>query len=73
MARRWQLKAAQVTRAHVEGEVSRARVDVAMSTVRSGSPHCLVCTKTAARYEARVRQRAADTAALAALAAWPSA
>lgn len=36
-----------------------ARVDVAMSTIRKGSPHTLVCTKTAARYEARVRQRAA--------------
>ena len=68
----WKLRAAQQARSHVEQQVRRARVDVAMETVRKGSPHTLVCTKTAARYEARVRQRAADTAALAVIDAWRS-
>lgn len=70
VAMQWQLRAAQQARAHVEEKARGARVDVAMSTIRKGSPHTLVCTKTTARYEARVRQRVADTAALAVIDGW---
>lgn len=66
----WRLKAAQAQRAHVESMAVGAHLDVAMATERRGSPHTLVCTKTRARYEARVRQRAADTAAVATLGVW---
>jgi hypothetical protein len=66
----WRLKVAQAQRVHVEHMAAGAHVDVAMATERRGSPHTLVCTKTRARYEARVRQRAADTAALATLGVW---
>ena len=64
------MKAAQAQRVHVENTAVGAHVDVAMATERRGSPHTLVCTKTRARYEARVRQRAADAAALATLGVW---
>lgn len=66
----WRLSAAQARRTHVESMAVSAHVDVAMVTERRGSPHTLVCTKTRARYEARVRQRAADMAALATLGGW---
>jgi hypothetical protein len=66
----WRLKAAQQRRSHVEHEAARARTDIAMHTERHGNPHALVCVKTTARYDARVRQREADKRALAAFATW---
>ncbi len=70
VATQWPLRAAQQARAHVEEQVRAARVGVATRTIRKGALHTLMCTKTTARYEARVRQRADDTAALAVIDAW---
>jgi len=67
---RWRFKAAQPRRSHVESVATSAGVDVRMFTERGGSPLTLVCDKTAARYEARVRQRADDAAAPRVIAAW---
>ena len=67
---RWELKANEQLRRHVEAHARQARADVATTTVTTGRPYTLVCTKTTARYDARVRQRADDTAALTALQGW---
>lgn len=67
---RWELKANEQLRRHVAEQARQARVDVSTKTVTTGRPYTLVCTKTTARYDARVRQRADDTAALAALERW---
>jgi predicted 2-oxoglutarate/Fe(II)-dependent dioxygenase YbiX len=63
----WSLKAAQSIRHHVEGTIRSARSDVATRTERRGSPHVLVCTKTQASYERRLRQRKQDLAHIAQL------
>lgn len=67
---RWELKANEQLRRHVAEQARQAHVDVSTKTVTTGRPYTLVCTKTTARYDARVRQRADDTAALAALKRW---
>lgn len=67
---RWRFKAAQARRSHIESVAASAGVDVRMFTERGSNPLTLVCDKTAARYEARVRQRADDVAALQVIAAW---
>ncbi|MDP2313848.1 MAG: 2OG-Fe(II) oxygenase [Pseudomonadota bacterium] len=64
-ASRWELKAVQGRRAHVESQL--AGVDVDTHTARKGSPHQLVCVKNQRSYDRRAAQRAADRAALAAL------
>lgn len=56
----WQLKAAQHRRSHVETVIRNSKCDVSCTTVRKSSPHSLVCTKTQASYEQRVRQRQQD-------------
>lgn len=65
----WTLRAAQDRRSHVQSAARGANADLTFRTVRTGSPHSLVCTKTQASYEARVRQRQADLAVLAKLGA----
>lgn len=60
----WTLKAVKHDREHVETAIRAARSELDMHTETRGSPHRLVCTKNRARYEARVRQRAEDLAAL---------
>jgi hypothetical protein len=57
---KWTVRAAQQTRTHVEGEIRNARADLDCETVRSGSPHSLVCTKNEASYRRRVAQRKQD-------------
>ena len=44
-----------------------ARCDVECRTDTRGNPHTLICTKNQASYEARVKQREADTSAVARL------
>ncbi|MES2644230.1 MAG: 2OG-Fe(II) oxygenase [Myxococcota bacterium] len=59
---RWELKAVQGRRTHVESQLSGADVDI--RTERKGSPHTLVCVKNRRSYERRFAQREADRAAL---------
>lgn len=61
-AQRWELKAAQDRRSHVESRL--AGLDVALSTDRKGSPHRLVAVKNQRSYDRRAAQRHADLAAL---------
>ena len=65
--RRAKAAAAELQRQYNEEVARSASVDIAMQTEKRGSPHTLVCTKTVARCEQRVKQRAADEEALAAL------
>ena len=57
---KWVFRAAQTERSHVETTIANARVDLNTTTLRSGSPHSLVCTKNQASYERRVVQRRED-------------
>lgn len=57
---RWEFRAAQAQRTHVETTIANSKCDVDTATVRKGSPHTLVCTKNQASYEARARQRQGD-------------
>jgi len=54
------LKAAETHRRHVERSIAANRCDIKYVTVKRGSPHELVCTKTQASYQRRVIQRASD-------------
>ncbi len=72
VAKTWNFKAAQRLRDHVQEVVRKAHLDVATTTLHKGSPHTLVCTKTTARYDARARLHAFDTAIVAAIEAWPT-
>ena len=56
----WEFRAAQARRSHVESTITRSRSDLDTATLRKGSPHILVCTKTQASFEARTRQRQSD-------------
>lgn len=56
----WSFKAVQADRSHVEGTIRSSNSDLDTSTLRRGSPHTLVCTKTQASYQRRVRQRHDD-------------
>jgi len=60
----WAFKAAEAARRHVEETIRRARCDVDVITDRRGRPYSLVCTKTQASYERRVKQRKQDSADL---------
>ena len=60
----WEFRAAQARRSQVEQIVKSHNCDVDMRTIRSGSPHRLVCTKNQASYERRARQREGDLRAL---------
>ncbi len=62
--RAWSLKAAKDYRQHLESHIRAAGSDVDTQTSTRGSPHTLICTKNQASYEARVRQRAVDGAAV---------
>jgi hypothetical protein len=64
-ASRWELKAVQARRSHVESQLRG--VDVDTQTARKGSPHQLVCVKNKRSYDRRAAQRAADLAVLVAL------
>ena len=64
---KWQLKAVEARRKHVEQTIQRHQSDVSCSTVRVGSPHTLVCSKTQASYLRRVEQRSRDLTVLASL------
>ena len=66
--RLWVLKAAEPDRIHVEGTIRMAGCDLDTVTDRRGRPYSLVCTKTAASYERRARQRGQDLADLVLLA-----
>ncbi len=66
--RLWVLKAAEPDRSHVEGTIRMAGCDLDTVTDRHGRPYSLVCTKTAASYERRARQRRQDLADLVLLA-----
>ena len=57
---KWVFRAAQVDRSHVENTIRNATCDLNTSTLRSGSPHSLDCTKNQASYERRVVQRRED-------------
>ena len=54
------LKAPAPDRRHVENSIRRAGADLDITTDRRGRPYSLVCTKTQASYERRVRQRQQD-------------
>ncbi len=47
-------------RAHLRREIERASVDISCETERRGSPYTLVCTKTRASHERRLRQYRED-------------
>ena len=47
-------------RGHLRREIERAGVDISCETERRGSPYTLVCTKTRASHERRLRQYRAD-------------
>jgi len=56
----WSFKAPQADRSHVETTIRNGRYDLDFTTLRRGSPHCLVCTKNKASYQRRARQREKD-------------
>ena len=60
----WRFKAREADRRHLEAALRHDQADVTWVTERQGSPHVLVCTKTQASYERRVKQRSADLADL---------
>ncbi|MBI5163431.1 MAG: 2OG-Fe(II) oxygenase [Magnetospirillum sp.] len=61
----WMFRAVQAERSHVESVIASSKCDVVTETLRKGSPHTLVCTKTLASHQRRVRQREADLKTLA--------
>jgi predicted 2-oxoglutarate/Fe(II)-dependent dioxygenase YbiX len=64
----WTLRAAQPERSHVESTIRNNRPDLHTATLKKGSPHTLICTKTQASYDRRVAQRRKDVDDLARLA-----
>jgi hypothetical protein len=64
---RWTYRAVQADRGHVETTILNSRPDVATQTLRKGSPHSLICTKTNASHDRRAAQRLEDLKHLAAL------
>jgi len=58
----WILKAAEMTRRHVEESIRRGACDLDCKTERRGRPYSLECTKNQATYERRARQREKDLA-----------
>jgi hypothetical protein len=65
----WVLAAREGIRCQVEDIIRRHQLDVQTDTLKQGTPHKLVCVKTSASYERRVKQRAADQRARAMLTA----
>jgi hypothetical protein len=61
-AKTWIFRAAEFDRSHVEATIERARCDLDTRTDRRGRPYSLVCTKTQASYERRLKQRNEDLA-----------
>jgi len=60
----WAFRAHARDRAHVETSIRNRHCDVDCETIRSGSPHTLLCTKNLASYERWVVQRQRDLANL---------
>jgi hypothetical protein len=54
----WSIRLAERGRKHLEAEARQA--DLTFETIRRGSPHTLVATKTQRSYERRVAQRRQD-------------
>jgi hypothetical protein len=63
----WTFKAAESTRRHLEGSIRANDCDVDVTTVRTGRPYGLVCTKNQASYDRRAKQRTTDLEDLARL------
>ncbi|MEY3289044.1 MAG: hypothetical protein RLZZ419_1286 [Pseudomonadota bacterium] len=64
---KWNLKAVEARRKHVEQIIKQQPNDLNCATQRIGSPHTLVCTKNQASYQRRVEQRTHDLNILASL------
>ena len=58
---------AEARRRHLEGNIRSNKNDLTCSTDRKGSPHSLVCTKTIASYEAKLKKYHRDQENLAIL------
>jgi predicted 2-oxoglutarate/Fe(II)-dependent dioxygenase YbiX len=56
----WSFKAPQADRSHLATKIRNDGHDLDFTTLRRGSPHCLVCSKNQASYERRARQRKKD-------------
>lgn len=67
---RWQFKAAENRRGHVEQTIKSNQCDVDCRTEKLNRPYSLVCTKNQASYQRRVVQREKDLAVLARLGIW---
>lgn len=57
---KWQLKAAETHRSHVEATIRHAGCDLNTQTLRHTRPYVLECTKNQASYQRRVEQRQRD-------------
>jgi hypothetical protein len=64
---RWNFKAPEAGRRHVEESIRRSGCDLDLATDRRGRPYSLVCTKNQASYDRRAQQRQSDLAHLAQL------
>jgi hypothetical protein len=64
---RWNFKAPEAGRRHVEESIRRSGCDLDLATDRHGRPYSLVCTKNQASYDKRAQQRQRDLAHLAQL------
>jgi len=60
-------RAAQDRRTHLEHTITRHGCDVSCKTERVGSPHVLVCTKSTASFQARLKKYHEDCLHLATL------
>ncbi len=60
----WQLRAPLNRRRHIEDWVRRGQLDITCSTVATGSPHMLVCTKNRRSLEAKKAKLRSDLKAL---------
>ena len=70
---KWHFKAKKADRDHVTSTVRNDRCDLDLATLRTGSPHILLCTKNQKSYVRRTRQRKDDLANLARIEArWPA-
>ena len=59
---KWEFRAVQGDRDHVEGTIRTAGCDVTTTTLTRGRPYTLIATKNLASYERRRAQRARDIA-----------
>jgi hypothetical protein len=61
----WECRARQELRHHLETVIARNSLDLRTQTIRTGSPHGLLCTKTTASHNAAVERREIEKTALA--------